>query len=120
MKEKTDIELLDFNEFLLKNSSNNKKKGAKTEKENEIIVNKLILKLRQMRNLRVLIEDFPQNKEQYIYFCNNCKQFQKIYYLDADNSTCLERLNRIPYGDPNYIDSSKLSELLYQLLKSKK
>ena len=119
MKEKTDIELLDFNEFLLKNSSNNKKKGAKTEKENEIIVNKLILKLRQMRNLRVLIEDFPQNKEQYIYFCNNCKQFQKIYYLDADNSTCLERLNKIPYGDPNYIDSSKLSELLYQFEQKK-
>ena len=119
MKEKTDIELLDFNEFLLKNSSNNKKKGAKTEKEKEIIVNKLILKLRQMRNLRVLIEDFPQNKEQYIYFCNNCKQFQKIYYLDSDNSTCLERLNRIPYGDPNYIDSSKLSELLYQFEQKK-
>ena len=119
MKEKTDIKLLDFNEFLLKNSLHNKKKSIKTEKENEIIVNKLILKLRQMRHIRVLIEDFPQNKEQYIYFCNNCKQFQKIYYLDADNSTCLERLNRIPYRDPNYIDSSKLSELLYQFEQKK-
>ena len=118
LKEKTDIEILDFNEFLKKNSVN-KKKPKKSEKENEIIVNKLICHLRQMRNIRVLIEDFPQNKEQYIYFCNNCKKFQKIYYLEADNSTCLERLNRIPYDNPNYIDSSKLSELLHQFEQKK-
>ena len=118
MKERTNIEILDFNEFLIKNSSNKKKKII-SEKENELIVNKLILKLRQMRNPRVLIEDFPQNKEQYIYFCNNCKKFQKIYYLEADNSTCLERQNRLNYEDPNYIDSSKLSELLHQFEQKK-
>ena len=118
LKEKTGIEILDFNEFLQKNSSH-KKKSNKSEKENELIVNKLICKLRSMRNARVLIEDFPQNKEQYIYFCNNCKKFQKIYYLESDNSTCLERLNRIPYGHPNYIDSSKLSELLHQFEQKK-
>ena len=122
LKEKTGIEIFDFNEFLTKNT-NNKKKSSKSQKdkdkENQLIVNKLILKLRQMRTIRVLIEDFPQNKEQYIYFCNNCKKFQKIYYLDADNSTCLERLNRIPYSDQNYIDSSKLSELLYQFEQKK-
>ena len=118
LKEKMGIDILDFNEFLIKNSIN-KKQLSKVEKENEIIVNKLILKLRQMRTLRILIEDFPQNKEQYIYFCNNCKKFQKIYYLDAENSTCLERLNRIPFGDPNYIDSSKLSEMLYQFEQKK-
>ena len=114
------IEVLDFNEFSIKNTINKKKlTKAEKEKENEIIVNKLILKLRQMRTLRILIEDFPQNKEQYIYFCNNCKKFQKIYYLDAENSTCLERLNRIPFGDPNYTDSSKLSEMLYQFEQKK-
>ena len=120
LKEKMGIDILDFNEFLIKNSINKKQLSkVEKEKENEIIVNKLILKLRQMRTLRILIEDFPQNKEQYIYFCNNCKKFQKIYYLDAENSTCLERLNRIPFGDPNYIDSSKLSELLYQFEQKK-
>jgi len=72
-----------------------------------------------MRNIRVLIEDFPQNKEQYIYFCNNCKKFQKIYYLEADNSTCLGRQNRLNYEDPNYIDSSKLSELLHEFEQKK-
>ena len=120
LKEKMGIDILDFNEFLIKNSINKKQLSkVEKEKENEIIVNKLILKLRQMRTLRILIEDFPQNKEQYIYFCNNCKKFQKIYYLDAENSTCLERLNRIPFDDPNYIDSSKLSELLYQFEQKK-
>ena len=120
LKEKMGIDILDFNEFLIKNSINKKQLSkVEKEKENEIIVNKLILKLRQMRTLRILIEDFPQNKEQYIYFCNNCKKFQKIYYLDAENSTCLERLNRIPFGDPNYIDSSKLSEMLYQFEQKK-
>ena len=118
LKEKTNIEIIDFNEFLIKNSSN-KKKQIINEKENELIVNKLILKLRQMRNIRVLIEDFPQNKEQYLYFCNNCKKFQKIYYLEADNSTCLERQNRLNYEDPNYIDSSKLSELFHEFEQKK-
>ena len=119
LKEKTNIEILDFNEFLIKNSPTKKKNQIKSEKENEYIVNKLILKLRQMRHIRVLIEDFPQNKEQYIYFCNNCKKFQKIYYLDADNSTCLERQNRLCYEHPNYIDSSKLSVLLHQFEQKK-
>ena len=118
LKEKTNIEIIDFNEFLIKNLPN-KKKQIISEKENELIVNKLILKLRQMRNIRVLIEDFPQNKEQYIYFCNNCKKFQKIYYLEADNSTCLGRQNRLNYEDPNYIDSSKLSELLHEFEQKK-
>ena len=72
-----------------------------------------------MRTIRVLIEDFPQNKEQYIYFVNNCKNFEKIYYLDADNSSCLERLNDISLDDPNYTDSANLSELLYAFEKKK-
>ena len=107
LREKTGIEIMDFNEFL------KCKELSKRKNENEFIVSKLICKLRQMRTIRVLIEDFPQNKEQYIYFVNNCKNFEKIYYLDAENSSCLERLNDIPLDDPNYTDSSSLSELLY-------
>ena len=77
LKEKMGIDTLDFNEFLIKNSINKKqlsKAEKEKEKENEIIVNKLILKLRQMRTLRILIEDFPQNKEQYIFL----QQLKKI------------------------------------------
>jgi adenylate kinase family enzyme len=108
LQEKTGIETLDFNEFL------KCKELSKRKNDNIFITTKLINKLRQMRKIRVLIEDFPQNKEQYIYFINNCKNFEKIYYLDADNSSCLERLNNISLEDPNYTDSSTLSELLYE------
>ena len=113
LKERTGIEIMDFNEFL------KCKELSKRKKDNEFIVSKLICKLRQMRTIRVLIEDFPQNKEQYIYFVNNCKNFEKIYYLDADNSSCLERLNDISLDDPNYTDSATLSELLYEFEKKK-
>ena len=116
LKEKTGIEIFDFNEFLENNNTNIK---YNDKKYNEILMNKLIFKLRQKRCLKILIEDFPQNKEQYIYFCNNCKNFKKIYYLESDNSTCLERLNKISYEDPNYITSSKLSELLYNYEQKK-
>ena len=113
LNEKTGIETFDFNEFL------KCKELAKRKNENEFIVTKLINKLRQMRTIRILIEDFPQNKEQYKYFVNNCKNFEKIYYLDADNSSCLERLNDISLDDPNYTDSSTLSELLYKFEQKK-
>ena len=113
LKEKTGIETFDFNEFI------KCKELSKRKNENEFIVSKLINKLRQMRTIRILIEDFPQNKEQYIYFVNNCKNFEKIYYLDADNNSCLERLNDISLEDPNYIDSSTLSNLLYRFEQKK-
>ncbi len=113
LNEKTGIETFDFNEFL------KCKELAKRKNENEFIVTKLINKLRQMRTIRILIEDFPQNKEQYKYFVNNCKNFEKIYYLDADNSSCLERLNDISLDDPNYTGSSTLSELLYKFEQKK-
>ena len=113
LNEKTGIETFDFNEFL------KCKELAKRKNENEFIVTKLINKLRQMRTIRILIEDFPQNKEQYKYFVNNCKNFEKIYYLNAENSSCLERLNDISLDDPNYTDSSTLSELLYKFEQKK-
>ena len=113
LKERTGIETFDFNEFI------NSKELSKRKNENEFIVSKLIIKLRHMRTIRILIEDFPQNKEQYIYFVNNCKNFEKIYYLDADNSSCLQRLNEICLEDSNYTDSSTLSELLYKFEQKK-
>ena len=113
LKEKTGIEIMDFNDFL------KCKEISKRKNENEFVVYKLIQKLRQMRTLRILIEDFPQNKEQYIYFVNNCKPFEKVYYLEADNSSCLERLNDISLDDPNYTDSSLLSEMLYKFEQKK-
>ena len=106
MNEKTGITLLDFGKFL------NESDIIKRENENEFVVSKLILKLRSMQDLKVLIEDFPQNKEQYTYFVNNCKPFQKIYYLQADNSSCFERVNNIDMSDPNYTECATLDKML--------
>ena len=101
---KTGITLFDFQQF--KSEKENKKD------DNKVIVNKLINKLRRMNDIRVLIENFPQNQEQYSHFVNNCKDFEKIYYLKAENYSCFERLNDLDINDPNYIDSSKLDKLL--------
>ena len=113
LNERMGIKLIDFNEFLKKPEINKKKNDV------QFIVSKFISELREMRDIRVLIEDFPQNKDQYSYFINNCKPFEKIIFLKADNSSCLERLNKIPLDDPNYISSSELNKLLYEFEKKK-
>ena len=111
LHEKTGIILLDFGKFL------NEPDIIKSKKENKFVVSKLILKLRQMQDIKVLIEDLPQNKGQYTYFVNNCKTFQKLYYLQADNSSCFERVNNIQMKDPNYTDYTTLDKMLTESKK---
>ena len=108
LNERMGIKLIDFNKFL--------KKPEITKKINDVqyIMSQFISELRDMRDIRVLIEDFPQNKDQYSYFINNCKPFEKILFLKADNSSCLERINKIPLDHQNYISSSELNKLLFQ------
>ena len=106
INEKSDILLLDFGKFLEEPDI------IKRKSENEFVVNKLILKLRKIQRHKILIEDFPQNKEQYTYFVNNCKPFKTIYFLKADNSSCFERVNKISMGDPNYTECSVLDKML--------
>ena len=106
INEKSDILLLDFGKFLEEPDI------IKRKNENEFVVNKLILKLRTIQRHKILIEDFPQNKEQYTYFVNNCKPFKTIYFLKADNSSCFERVNKISIGDPNYTECSVLDKML--------
>ena len=113
LNERMGMKLIDFNTFL------KKPEIIKKVNDVEFIVSKFISELREMRDIQVLIEDFPQNKEQYTYFINNCKPFEKIIFLKADNSSCLERLNKIPLDDPNYISSSELNKLLYEFEQKK-
>ncbi len=107
LNERMGIKTIDFNNFLKKPEIIKKKDDV------QYIVTQFISELRDLRDVRVLIEDFPQNKEQYTYFVNNCKPFERILFLKADNSSCLERLNKIPLDDPNYISSSELNKMLY-------
>ena len=107
------MKLINFNEFL-------EEKEIKERKgETEFVINNFILKLRRVQDTRVLIEDFPQNKEQYIYFINNCRPLETIFYLNAENSSCLERLKNIPLDDPNYTDCSTLDTMLYEFEQKK-
>ena len=108
LEEHMDIKLINFNEFL------SRKDICNHINDTKYIMSIFISELRQMTDIRVLIEDFPQNKEQYNYFIHNCKSFEKIIYLNANNSSCLERLNKIPLDHPNYISSSCLNKLLYE------
>ena len=113
LNERMGIKLIDFNIFLKKPEIKKKINDV------EFVVSKFISELREMRDIRVLIEDFPQNKEQYSYFINNCKPFEKILFLKAENASCLERLNKIPLDDSNYISSSELNKLLYEFEQKK-
>ena len=113
LKNKIGMSILNFDDFL--------KEPEICERvgETEFVINNFILKLRRMQDIRVLIEDFPQNKEQYIYFINNCRPLEKIYYLNAENSSCLERLKNIPVDDSNYTDCSKLDSMLFEFEQKK-
>ena len=108
LEEHMGIKLIDFNNFLSRKDISNH------INDNKYIVSTFINELREMNDIRVLIEDFPQNKEQYSYFINNCKPFEKIIFLKANNSSCLERLNKLPLEHPNYISCSELNKLLYE------
>jgi len=114
LNERMGIKLIDFNCFL------KKPEISKKINNTEFVVSKFISELREMTDIRVLIEDFPQNQDQYKYFINNCKPFEKIIFLNADNASCLERLNKIPLDDPNCISSSDLNKLLYEFEQKKK
>ena len=113
INEKSGVILLDFGKFLEEPDI------IKRKDENEFVVSQLILKLRKIQRYKILIEDFPQNKEQYIYFVNNCKPFKKIYFLKADNSSCFERVNKIPIEDENYTECSKLDKMLTEFENKK-
>ena len=113
LNERMGIHLIDFNEFLTN------KEIKKRINDSDFVVSSFIAKLRTLQSPRVLIENFPQNKAQYSYFVNNCKAFETIYYLNADNSTCFERLNEIPLTDPNYTDCSDLNLMLYNFEEQK-
>ena len=113
LNNKIGMTLINFDDFL------KEPEICERKSETEYVINKFILKLRKMQDIRVLIEDFPQNKDQYTFFINNCRPLEKIYYLNADNSSCLERLKNIPVDDSNYTDCSTLDSMLFEFEQKK-
>ena len=65
LEEHMGIKLINFNEFLSRKEISNHINDTK------YIVSAFISELREMNDIRVLIEDFPQNKDQYSYFIHN-------------------------------------------------
>ena len=76
-----DMKLIDFNNFL------SRKDIVNHVNDTKYVVSTFVNELREMTDIRVLIEDFPQNKDQYSYFINNCKHFEKIIFLKEDNDS---------------------------------
>ena len=113
LNNKIGMTLLNFSDFL-KEPEIYERVG-----ETEYVINNFISKLRKIQDIRVLVEDFPQNKEQYIYFINNCRHLEKIYYLNAENSSCLERLKNIQIDDSNYTNCSTLDSMLFEFEQKK-
>ena len=113
LNNKIGMTLLNFSDFL--------KEPEICERvgETEYVINNFISKLRKIQDIRVLVEDFPQNKEQYIYFTNNCRHLEKIYYLNVENSSCLERLKNIQIDDSNYTNCSTLDSMLFEFEQKK-
>ena len=59
LNSKTGIKCIDFNDFL------KEPEISKKLDDSDYVISQFILKLRKMRDIRILIEDFPQTQQQY-------------------------------------------------------
>jgi len=106
LSERTGMKIIDFMEFLKEPLI------AKKANDDEYVIKQFINKLREEEDKRVIIEDFPMKKEYYTIFVQNCKNFKKIFYLNADNNECSERMRRLGIHHKGYIGCSELNKLL--------
>lgn len=106
LSERTGMKVIDFLEFL------REPQIAKKSNDDEYVIKQLINRLREEEEKRVIIEDFPMKKEHYTIFVQNCKKFKKIFYLNADNNECSERMRKLGIHHKNYLGCSELNKLL--------
>lgn len=106
ISERTGMKIINFLDFL------NEPAILKKNQDDEFIINQFINRLREEEDKRVIIEDFPMKKEHYTIFVQNCKNFNKIFYLNADNNECSERMRKLGIHDKSYIGCSELNKLL--------
>jgi adenylate kinase family enzyme len=101
------LKTIDYKEFI--NSENISKK----RNDEQFVLNSLINQLRQEESPRVLIEDFPLKRESYNYFVKNCKQFERVFYLNLDDNNASERMNKLGFTHPSYKGCSELNNQLF-------
>lgn len=106
LNENTGMKIIDFQEFL-KDPQILKKSG-----DDDFIIKQFINKLREEEDKRVIVEDFPMKKEYYTTFVQNCKNINRIFYLNCDNNECSERMRSLGIHHRNYIGCSDLNKNL--------
>ena len=99
---RTNMLLMNFDEFIKKNSL--------TNSDDETIVFKLIKTLLNEVSPRILLEGFPQNQAQARCFIKNWTTPEKVYYLRWSKDTCQERMITLGKDHPSYVSSVILSK----------
>ena len=102
--EQMNFELIDFSKFL------NLPEITRKKQDDQYVIIELINRLRQSNSRRVMIENFPQNENQYKIFISNAKKIKNIFYLKTEDYICSERMIAFGKDNENYIGSSKLRE----------
>lgn len=113
LSQRMSLKKIDYKEFI------NSESISKKKNDDHFVLNALINQLRQEESPRVLIEDFPLKKESCNYFVKNCKQFERVFYLNLDDSNASERMNKLGFTHPSYIGCSELNNQLFDF-ESKK
>lgn len=106
LTERTAMKYINFSDFL------NEPYIAKKINDDEYVINQFIIKLREEESKKVIVENFPMKREYYTIFVQNCKNFNKIFYLNADNNECSERMRKLGINHKDYIGCCELNKFL--------
>lgn len=111
LTERMGMKVIDFKEFM------NDPIIAKRKNDDLFVITSLASRLREEDSPRVILEDFPMKKEYFSLFVKNCKQFEKIFYLNVDDNESSERMRKMGPNHPNYIGCSELNKKLFHFGK---
>ena len=112
LAERTNMNLLNFNEFIESNGYN--------DADDETVTMALIAKLSKEVKPRVIIENFPQNAYQAKFFLRNCKNPSNVFSLECSKEVCQERMSEMGQGSPGYVASAILSQKIKAYYQSAK
>lgn len=113
LNQRMGMKVIDFKEFLCEPAI------AKRKNDDLFVISSLAARLREEDAPRVILEDFPMKKEQFSLFTKNCKQFEKVFYLNASDYETSERMKKLGHNSKNYIGCSELNKKLFEFNKQK-